>query len=112
MQLQGWVGGSDQILKIPDFFFEPFPNYYLFRYELVPHVEHQKDPTYKIIRPKESYFRAEIAEATKDGWEEIVCTQDDKECLNSLCPVGMKWNQDDRICDILQGMSIYHESHE
>jgi len=47
--------------------------------------------------------RAEIAEATKDGWEEIVCTQDDKECLNSLCPVGMKWNQDDRICDILQG---------
>ena len=27
-RLQGWMGGSDQIWKIPDFFFliEPFPN--------------------------------------------------------------------------------------
>ena len=27
LRLQGWVGGSDQIWKIPDFFFliEPFP---------------------------------------------------------------------------------------
>ena len=24
-RLQGWVGGWDQIWKIPDFFFEPFP---------------------------------------------------------------------------------------
>jgi len=47
--------------------------------------------------------RAEMSEATKDGWEEIVCTQDDMDCLKSLCPVGMEWNQADRICDILQG---------
>ena len=38
-----------------------------------------------------------------NGYEELICQETDKECLELLCPQGWEWIKEKGECEILEG---------
>ena len=42
-----------------------------------------------------------------EDFVEIECSKDDEDCISSLCPEGMVWNEEQRKCIIKKGWFQY-----